>query len=242
MAGGWSRQPGAGLRLAAAGASLAAPALAQGDWPNRPVRIIVPFPPGQSTDIVARLLADDLSRRWPQRVVVENRAGGAGAPALEMGARSAPDGYTLVAGSIGPLAVNPAVMARLPYDPERDFAPITNLTLVPLAIIAHPAFAANAPQDLAAAARGAARPIDLATAGPASGAHMAAEFLAHSAGRCSAARCRAAGGRRRHGSPASSSAWCRGRRPPRRGGGSARPARRAAASFAAQPSVMKPPT
>lgn len=170
------------LLLAAAGASLAAPALAQGDWPNRPVRIIVPFPPGQSTDIIARLLADDLSRRWPQRVVVENRAGGAGAPALEMGARAAPDGYTLVAGSIGPLAVNPAVMARLPYDPERDFAPITNLTLVPLAIIAHPSFAATTPQDLAAAARGAVRPIDLATAGPASGAHMAAEFLAHSAG------------------------------------------------------------
>lgn len=170
------------LMLATAGASLAAPALAQGDWPNRPVRIIVPFPPGQSTDIVARLLADDLSRRWPQRVVVENRAGGAGAPALEMGARSAPDGYTLVAGSIGPLAVNPAVMARLPYDPERDFAPISNLTLVPLAIIAHPSFAANTPQEWAAAARGAARPIDLATAGPASGAHMAAEFLAHSAG------------------------------------------------------------
>ncbi len=152
--------------LAAAGATLAMPALAQGDWPNRPVRIIVPFPPGQSTDIVARLLADDLSRRWPQRVVVENRPGGAGAPALEMGARAPADGYTLVAGSIGPLAVNPAVMSRLPYDPERDFAPITNLTLVPLAIIAHPSFAANTPQDWAAAARAARQPLDIATAGP----------------------------------------------------------------------------
>jgi len=167
--------------LAAAGTTLAAPALGQAPWPNRPIRIIVPFPPGQSTDIVARLLADDLSRRWPQRVVVDNRAGGAGAPALEMGARSAPDGYTLIAGSIGPLSVLPAVMTRLPYDPERDFAPITNLTLVPLAIIAHPSFAASTPQALAAAARDAARPLDLATAGPASGAHMAAELLAHTA-------------------------------------------------------------
>ncbi|MCU0945287.1 MAG: tripartite tricarboxylate transporter substrate-binding protein, partial [Rubritepida sp.] len=163
---------------------LAAPALrAQGTaWPDRPVRIIVPFPPGQSTDIVARLVADALSARWPQRVVVENRAGGAGVPAMEA-ARAAPaDGTVLVAGSIGPMAVNAAVMPRLPYDPARDFTPITNLSRVPLCLVAHPSFPANDPAGFLAAARAANPPLDVATAGPASGAHMAAELLAHRLG------------------------------------------------------------
>jgi tripartite-type tricarboxylate transporter receptor subunit TctC len=166
--------------------ALALPALARAQgaapWPDRPVRIIVPFPPGQSTDIIARLVADDLSRRWPQRVVVENRAGGAGVPAMEAAMRAPADGTTLVAGSIGPMAVNAAVMSRLPYDPERDFAPITNLTMVPLCLVAHPSFPANNPAEFLAAARAAAQPFDVATAGPASGAHMAAELLAHRLG------------------------------------------------------------
>jgi len=162
---------------------LAAPALrAQPAWPDRPVRIIVPFPPGQSTDIVARLVAEELSRRWPQRVVVENRAGGAGVPAMEVAARAPADGTTLVAGSIGPMAVNVAVIPRLSYDPERDFTPITNLSLVPLCIVAHPSFPASDPAGFLAAARGAATPLVMATAGPASGAHMAAELLAHRLG------------------------------------------------------------
>lgn len=170
--------------LALAGAALALPSAAgaQGAWPDRPVRIIVPFPPGQSTDIIARLVADHLSARWPQRVVVENRGGGAGVPAMEIAARAAPDGTTLVAGSIGPMAVNAAVMPRLPYDPERDFAPITNLTMVPLCLVAHPSFPASDPAGFLAAARAAAQPLDVATAGPASGAHMAAELLAHRLG------------------------------------------------------------
>ncbi len=155
-------------------------ARAQAAWPERPVRIIVPFPPGQSTDIVTRLVADELSRRWPQRVVVENRAGGAGAPALEAGARAPADGYTLIAGSTGPLAVNPAVMPRLPYDPERDFAAITNLAQVPLALVAHPSLPANTPEELVALAR--TTQLDVATAGPASAAHMMAELFAHRTG------------------------------------------------------------
>ena len=94
-----TRRRGAPAALAAV---LAAPSIlrAQGVWPEKPVRIIVPFPPGQAADTVTRLFADELSRRWPQRVVVENRGGGAGAPGLEAGARAAPDGYTLVAGHL----------------------------------------------------------------------------------------------------------------------------------------------
>lgn len=163
--------------LGAATAGLAAPALAQGDWPNRPVRIIVPFPPGQAADIVTRLLADELSKRWPQRVVVENRAGGAGAPALEAGARSAPDGYTLICGTSGTLGINPSVLPRLPYDAERDFAAISNVALVPLLVIANPSFAANTPQELAAMARAQPGQVNVASAGPATSQHMAAELL-----------------------------------------------------------------
>ena len=107
---------------------LAAPLLlpglarAQTGYPDKPVKIIVPFPPGQAADILTRVVADLLSQRWPQRVVVENRGGGAGAPALEAAARAPADGYTLVAGTSGTLGVNPSVLPNIPYDAERDFA------------------------------------------------------------------------------------------------------------------------
>ncbi|GAA0602171.1 tripartite tricarboxylate transporter substrate binding protein [Craurococcus roseus] len=169
-------------RRAVLAAGLAAPSVlrAQGSWPERPVRIIVPFPPGQAADTVTRLVADELSKRWPQRVVVENRGGGAGAPALEAGARAAPDGYTLTAGTSGTLGVNPSVLARVPYDAERDFAFITNVAVVPLLLVAHPSFPHQDARALAAAAK--AAPLDCATAGPATSQHMAAELFAHRTG------------------------------------------------------------
>ena len=173
--------------FAIAGAALA-PALPSaaraqgGGWPERPVRIIVPFPPGQAADIVTRLVADELSKRWPHRVVVENRAGGAGAPALEAGARAAPDGYTLTAGTSGTLGINPSVLPRLPYDAERDFAPITNIAMVPLLIVAHPSFAGGTVQELVAMARARPGGLDLASAGPATSQHLSAELFAHRLG------------------------------------------------------------
>jgi tripartite-type tricarboxylate transporter receptor subunit TctC len=175
------------LVAAAAGAAgLAAPSVlrAQGGtaWPERPVRIIVPFPPGQAADTVTRLVAEELSRRWPQRVVVENRSGGAGAPGLEAGARAAPDGYTLTAGTSGTLGVNPSVLARVPYDAERDFAFITNIAIVPLLLVAHPAFPHRDAPALVAAAKAAPNTIDIATAGPATSQHMAAELFGHRTG------------------------------------------------------------
>ena len=163
--------------LGTAATALAAPALAQADWPNRPVRIIVPFPPGQAADIFTRLIADELSQRWPQRVVVENRAGGAGAPALEAGARSAPDGYTLICGTSGTLGVNPSVLPRIPYDAERDFAAISNIFIAPLIIIAHPSFPHQTGQALLEAARARPGALDMASAGPATSQHMSAELL-----------------------------------------------------------------
>lgn len=164
---------------ATAAAALAGPriARAQSDYPSRPVRIIVPFPPGQATDIVMRLVADELSRRWPQRVVVENRGGGAGAPALEAGARAAPDGYTLTAGTSGTLGINPSVLPRLPYDAEKDFAAISGVAIVPLLVICHPSFAAQTIGQLAEQARARPGAIDVASAGPATSQHLAAELL-----------------------------------------------------------------
>lgn len=108
------------MLLATAGTLLVAPAglRAQGVWPERPVRIIVPFPPGQAADTVVRIVADELSRRWPQRVVVENRGGAAGVPGVETGARAVPDGYTLTNGTSGTFGINPGVLPRLPYDPR----------------------------------------------------------------------------------------------------------------------------
>jgi tripartite-type tricarboxylate transporter receptor subunit TctC len=168
-------------------AALTAPSVlrAQGGaaaWPDRPVRIIVPFPPGQAADTVTRLCADELSKRWPQRAVVENRGGGAGAPALEAGARAAPDGYTLTAGTSGTLGVNPSVLARVPYDAERDFAFITNVAVVPLLLVAHPSFPHRDARALVAAAKAAPGTVDIATAGPATSQHMAAELFARRAG------------------------------------------------------------
>ena len=156
---------------------LPAIARAQSDWPNRPVRIIVPFPPGQASDIITRLVADDLSKRWPQRVVVENRGGGAGAPAMEAGARAPADGYTLTAGTSGTLGINPSVLPRLPYDPEKDFTAISNVAMVPLLIVAHPSLPYNTMPELAAAAREKPGELNMASAGPATSQHMAAELL-----------------------------------------------------------------
>ncbi|NOG71129.1 tripartite tricarboxylate transporter substrate binding protein [Roseicella sp. DB1501] len=169
-------------RTASAQTAPGAPADRSADWPEKPVRIIVPFPPGQAADIFTRLYADELSRRWPQRVVVENRGGGAGAPALEAGARAAPDGYTLTAGTSGTLGVNPSVLPRLPYDAERDFAFIGNVVVLPLLIVAHPAFAERTAPALVAAAKARPGAIDLATAGPATSQHMSAELFAHRTG------------------------------------------------------------
>ena len=171
--------------LALTGAALAAAprlAPAQPAWPEKPVRIIVPFPPGQAADIFTRVYADELSRRWPQRVVVENRGGGAGAPALEAGARAAPDGYTLTAGTSGTLGVNPSVLPRLPYDAERDFAFVTNVVVLPLLLVAHPDFPARTAQGVIEAAKAAPGRIDIASAGPATSQHMATELLMYRTG------------------------------------------------------------
>jgi tripartite-type tricarboxylate transporter receptor subunit TctC len=119
------------ILAAALGASVAPFAFAQGAWPNRPVRIVVPFPPGGTTDILARALAPELTRAFGQSFVVENRAGAGGNIGAEMVAKSPSDGYTLLMGTVGTHGINRALYDKLPYDPIKDFAPVSMMAGVP---------------------------------------------------------------------------------------------------------------
>ena len=122
--------------LLAGAATVALPTVfAQDRWPTKPVRMIIPFPPGQATDIYGRLFAERLSRLWGQAVVVENRAGASSIIGMEAIKGSPPDGYTLGMASSGPLAINPSVFSKLPYDTLRDFTPISLAFIAPLVLL-----------------------------------------------------------------------------------------------------------
>jgi tripartite-type tricarboxylate transporter receptor subunit TctC len=156
---------------------LAAPALAQAPWPNKPVHFIVPFPPGQAADIFARLVAEKLTDVWKQQVVVENKAGGSGIPATEYAKAAAPDGYTLMVVSSGTFGVNPSLYPDLPYRPLVDFLPISNIFLVPLVIVAHPSFPANTLSELIELARKEPGQLSYASAGPGTSQHLSMELF-----------------------------------------------------------------
>ena len=163
--------------VSAAGALLAAPAIAQAPWPSKPVHFIVPFPPGQAADIFARLMAEKLTEMWKQQVVVENKAGGSGIPGTEYGKAAAPDGYTLMVVSSGTFGVNPSLYPDLPYRPLVDFLPISNIFLVPLVIVAHPSFPANTLAGLIELARKEPGQLSYASAGPGTSQHLAMELF-----------------------------------------------------------------
>lgn len=161
------------------GCSLASAAYAQGatGYPTKPVRFIAPFPPGGSTDLLARLVAQKLTEAWGQQVVVENRGGAAGTIGVEAAARSAPDGYTIVMGHVGTFGVNPTLYPKLSYDAIRDFAPITVLATVPNGMAVHPSLPVKTARDFIALAR--SRPGELlyASGGSGSASHLAGEYF-----------------------------------------------------------------
>jgi tripartite-type tricarboxylate transporter receptor subunit TctC len=161
------------------GCSLAGAAYAQGatSYPTKPVRFIAPFPPGGSTDLLARLVAQKLTEAWGQQVVVENRGGAAGTIGVEAAARSAPDGYTIVMGHVGTFGVNPTLYPKLSYDAIRDFAPITVLATVPNGMAVHPSLPVKTARDFIALAR--SRPGELlyASGGSGSASHLAGEYF-----------------------------------------------------------------
>ncbi len=121
------------LQACAAAAMLlvGGPALAQGAWPGKPVKIVVPFPPGGTTDILARAIAPELTKAFGQQFVVENRAGAGGNVGADVVAKSSPDGYTLLMGTVGTQSINKFLYSKMPFDPQKDFAPITLVAGVP---------------------------------------------------------------------------------------------------------------
>src|SRR5688572_20137555 len=146
-------------------------ASAHAAYPDRPVRLIVPFPPGGGNDILARAVAQRLSETMGQQFIVDNRGGAGGLIGNQTAATSAPDGYTLLLGSMGGLAHNPALRPTLPYDPPRDFAAISMLATSPFIVVVHPAVPAKSIQELLALARAKPGALNYGSAGAGSSLH-----------------------------------------------------------------------
>ena len=151
-------------------------------YPTKPIRFIVPFAPGGSTDTLARTLGQKLSASLGQQVVVDNRAGANGNIGMEIVARAAPDGYTIVLGYIANLAIGPGLYAKLPFDPVRDYAPITQLASSPNILAVHPSLPVTSFKELIAHAKAHPGKLNYASASVASIGHLTGELLNHAAG------------------------------------------------------------
>jgi len=145
-------------------------------YPSRPVRFIVPFPPGGATDIIARVIAQKMSETWSQPVVVENRAGAAGAIGSDAVAKSAPDGHTILMGTTSTHAVNPAINPKLPYNNLTDFAPVTLVATFPNVLVAHPSTAGSL-QELIATLKKNPGKYAFGSSGAGSSTHLTGELF-----------------------------------------------------------------
>jgi tripartite-type tricarboxylate transporter receptor subunit TctC len=164
------------IGLAAAAMSL--PTLAQtSGFPQRPVRIVVPYTTGGSNDVIARLLAQQLQEAWGQPVVVENKPGAAGNIGSSDIAKSAPDGHSLLLTNINIVSMNPVLIANMPFDPQKDFAPISLLGTTALALVVHPSVPANNVRELIDLARKGPGRLNYASSGNGSPQHMSAEMF-----------------------------------------------------------------
>ncbi len=164
------------LIVAAVGVLFVHPALAQ-TYPGKPIRIVVPFPAGGNADIFARALSQKMAESWSQGVVVDNRAGAAGIIGTQLVAKAPADGYTLLMGTTGTHTTNPAVYEKLPYDPVRDFAPVSNFADSPFLLVVHPSIPARNLKQLIALARARPGQLHYASFGVGSSAHLAGEML-----------------------------------------------------------------
>ncbi len=162
--------------LLSTGPSIAASATAA-DFPARPIRFVVPFAPGGSTDTVARLLAVKMTEQWGKQVVVDNRSGGNGVIGMEITARALPDGHTLGLGYIANLGTGPALTPNLPYDPIKDFAPVSHVASAPSIAVIHPGVPAKNLQDVLALARAKPASISFGSAAVGSMGHLSGEML-----------------------------------------------------------------
>ncbi len=167
--------------VALAGLCLAGSAWSQ-VYPSKPVRIVVAFSPGGATDVISRLIGAKLAGRWGQQVVIENRPGAGGSIGAQFVARSAPDGHTMIMGSLSEIAINPALNPKLAYDPARDFAPVVLIASVPLALCVHPSIPVRSVKDYVALARAKPQSINYASSGTGTTTHLAMELLRTAAG------------------------------------------------------------
>ena len=159
--------------------TLADPARAQA-YPTKPIRIIVPYPAGQSTDILGRVMADQFTKSLGQQVIVENRPGAGGTIGADVAAKAAPDGYTLLMMTISTHIIAPVVYPKLPYDPIKDFAPIANLGLTPQTLIASPKSGIGSVKELIEKAKGG--DLNYGSSGNGSASHLAVALTLYAAG------------------------------------------------------------
>src|SRR5688572_6050653 len=153
-------------------------AWAQGPaYPNRPVRLVVPFAPGGNADTLSRTASQRVSESIGQQIVIDNRSGANGNIGMEIVARAAPDGYTIVLGYIANVAIAPSLMAKLPFDPVKDYAPISQLASSPNIIVVHSSVPARTMKELVALSKAKPKSINFSSAGVASVGHLAGEFF-----------------------------------------------------------------
>ncbi|MFM7011977.1 MAG: Bug family tripartite tricarboxylate transporter substrate binding protein, partial [Betaproteobacteria bacterium] len=165
------------LTTAAASLGLASATHAQGAYPNKPIRLIVPFTPGGVTDTSARLIADQMTKRLGQQIIVENKPGASGNIGTSQVAQSDPDGYTLLLGFDGTMVINPHVFASVPFDAVKDFAPVGKIGDADLVIVAHPSVKANNIKELIALSKSEPNGLNYGTSGLGSTPHIAGETL-----------------------------------------------------------------
>ena len=174
--------------LVAGGLALPATVRAQGTqgtagtYPERQLRMVVPFSVGGTSDVLARLIGQKLGEALGQQVVIDNRPGANGNIGSDLVAKAAPDGFTLLLVADGTMVINPSMYANLPFDPVRDFAPISRVALVPLIIVAHPSLQADSARELIALGKDASGGLFFASAGPGSTGHLAGEMLKSQSG------------------------------------------------------------
>jgi tripartite-type tricarboxylate transporter receptor subunit TctC len=169
--------------VAAAGVwlALAGDASAQ-DYPTRPIRLVVPYPPGSGTDIVARLLAQRMSDDLRQQVFVENRPGAGATTGVTSVAKAEPDGYTILMADLGPLAMAPSFYRQLAYDPVKDLAPISQVAVLPFLLVVHPSVPARSVSELVALAKAKPGELNYASVGNGTAVHLATELFRQRAG------------------------------------------------------------
>jgi tripartite-type tricarboxylate transporter receptor subunit TctC len=153
-----------------------------GNYPAKPIRIVVPFPPGGATDEAARLIATKMGEHWGQPVVVDNRPGAGGNVGSDIVAKSAPDGYTLVMGVTGSHAINISLYSKMPYDPVKDFIAISQVAVVPNVLVVHPSVPAKNLAELVALAKTEPGKLNYASLGNGTAAHLGMEMLKTAAG------------------------------------------------------------